>query len=366
MIYLSYLQREINLVLSDAIRAGNIFKIDFTENYFYIDIFAYSDQIEKIVEIIKKLIISNKQDIINEKNFAIYRDYALYDLMNFDKANINEKLKYKYFKFLSDRRNEFPPIYNYYDLNKNNFLNITLNEMKSLEFLNSPLIRGMIIGYIEESQPQKIYDLLRQNFPDNFNPTLMEANYDINKINDMNFVKYCLNMPNREETKTVNNVKEILDNNTYSFMYFGEYTFENRVLIEMFSKIVLDLNIYLQSSSQQRIYLRFSFSKNDYKNTSELIKTLKEKIIKDKANYKKDLDVIGDKYYYLMKNMERKYSKTPDTLKKTAIEYSYSLLYEINEEYSFIIDEKNYDDFAAFIKDKILVENKNYYELSNM
>ena len=366
MIYLSYLKREINLALSDAIRAGNIFKLDFTENYFYIDIFAYSDQIEKIVEIIKKLIISNKQDIINEKNFAIYRDYALYDLMNFDKANINEKLKYKYFKFLSDRRNEFPPIYNYYDFDKNNFLNITLNEMKSLEFLNSPLIRGMLLGYIEESQPQKIYDLLCQNFPDNFNPTLMEANYDINKINDMNFVKYCLNMPNREETKTVNNVKEILDNNTYSFMYFGEYTFENRVLIEMLSKIALDLNIYLQSSSQQRIYLRFSFSKNDYKNTSELIKTLKEKIIKDKANYKKDLDVIGDKYYYLMKNMERKYSKTPDTLKKTAIEYSYSLLYEINEEYSFIIDEKNYDDFGAFIKDKILVENKNYYELSNM
>ena len=224
----------------------------------------------------------------------------------------------------------------------------------------------MILGYIEEFQVQKIYDLFRQDFPDNFNPTLMEANYDINRINEMNFVKYCLNMPNREETKIENNIKEILNNNTYSFMYFGEYTFENRVLIEMLSKIALDLNIHLQSSSQQRIYLMFSFSKNDYKNTSELIKILKEKVIKDKANYKQLLDVIGDKYYYLMKNMERKYSKTPETLKKTAIEYSYSLLYEINEEYSFIIDEDNYDDFSAFINDKILKENKNYYELSNI
>ena len=366
MLYLSYIQREINLVLSDAIRAGNIFKLGFTENYFYIDIFAYSDQIEKIAEIIKKLIVSNKEDIINEKNFVIYRDCALEDFMNFDNVDIKEKLKFKYFKFLSDNIDEFPPIYNYYDFNKNNFFNITLNEIQSLEFLNSPIIRGMILGYIEEFQVQKIYDLFRQDFPDNFNPTLMEANYDINRINEMNFVKYCLNMPNREETKIENNVKEILNNNTYSFMYFGEYTFENRVLIEMLSKIALDLNIHLQSSSQQRIYLMFSFSKNDYKNTSELIKILKEKVIKDKANYKQLLDVIGDKYYYLMKNMERKYSKTPETLKKTAIEYSYSLLYEINEEYSFIIDEDNYDDFSAFINDKILKENKNYYELSNI
>ena len=35
MIYISYLEREINLVLSDAIRAGNTFKLNYTENFFF-------------------------------------------------------------------------------------------------------------------------------------------------------------------------------------------------------------------------------------------------------------------------------------------------------------------------------------------
>ena len=52
MIYLSYIEREINLVLADAIRAGNEIKIGFTENRIYLDVFSYSDLAENILEII--------------------------------------------------------------------------------------------------------------------------------------------------------------------------------------------------------------------------------------------------------------------------------------------------------------------------
>ena len=64
MLYLSYIQREFNSLLSDAIRAGNSFNLGFVENYVYIDVFAYSDIIENILIIIKKILISDKTEEI--------------------------------------------------------------------------------------------------------------------------------------------------------------------------------------------------------------------------------------------------------------------------------------------------------------
>ena len=58
MLYLSHIQREIDLVLSDAKRAGNNFKIGFVENYLFLNIMAYSDMIENILNIVKERIIT--------------------------------------------------------------------------------------------------------------------------------------------------------------------------------------------------------------------------------------------------------------------------------------------------------------------
>ena len=97
--YLSFINREINLNLTDAIRAGNTFNVYYSESFFFIDIFAYSDKIKKILEIIKKIIFSNKNEIFNKNNFAIYRDNALEDFSDIDRANITLKLNYNFIKY---------------------------------------------------------------------------------------------------------------------------------------------------------------------------------------------------------------------------------------------------------------------------
>lgn len=86
------MQRQIELYLSDAIRAGNTFIVGLVENYLFLDIFAYSDVIEKILTVVKERIFSVvNNSIIN--NYLIYKDYTLENLLNNDKANIRDILK---------------------------------------------------------------------------------------------------------------------------------------------------------------------------------------------------------------------------------------------------------------------------------
>ena len=366
MIYISYLEREINLVLSDAIRAGNTFKLNYTENFFFIDIFAYSDQIENILEIIKEKIISKKEDIINNTNFAVYRDYALEELLNFKDVDIREKLKLKYFKFLTEKNRNFSPIYNYYNFPKINFEEMVINQTNNyLEFLNAPIIRGFILGYYEKEDAQKIFDSFSKNFPDNIRPTLEQANFiDFSKVNTTNYVQLSLRKPIRDETKIENNITEIINNRTYSFIRFANYTYDSRIAVEILKKIFQQRGIIIDSINQKTIYLRLSFRKNDRLNdTSQVKKEIINQIDITERDYTKQVDVIGDRYYYLVKNEENENSKNPYSMKDNAIGKSYAQLYEFFTEFEYKIDRNNYKSFKKIIE-IIFNKNKDYYELS--
>ena len=369
MIYLSYIEREINLVLADAIRAGNIFKVGFNENDFYIDIFAYSDQIEKILKIIKEKIFINKNDVFNGTNFAIYRDYAIEEFLNFDKVDAKEKLKLKYYKFLTDNETDFPPIFNYYTFPKNDFENMTIKEAKSLSFLNNPIARGFILGYIEESQAQEISDLFHQNIPDNFNPTLIEAKFNVSKINPSIFVKSCLDRPDRDEQKRENNTQEITNGRTYSFIHFAYYTHKSRIAIELLKKLFAQgRGFRVEAVNQRKIYLRISFATKDYDNTSKVIDVLISELIKRESNYTKDVDVVGDRYYYIKKNVDNEYSKNPYTIRDTAINFSSNFMYRIFkeiEDFNYEIDKYNYKGFKDAMIEILNKKKYNFYELSN-
>jgi hypothetical protein len=84
---MAYLEREIYFKLSDAIRAGSMIKMNFTENFFYIDVFSYSDKIIDIITIINEIIHSNGENITNVKE-AIDELYT--------KANSNSDVNKKY------------------------------------------------------------------------------------------------------------------------------------------------------------------------------------------------------------------------------------------------------------------------------
>ena len=194
MMYISYIQREITSNLSDAIRSGNMIKIGFSENYIFIDVFAYSDLVENIIKIIKGIIFSSKDNLKLKSNFILCRDYAIEEFLNFAKVDLRQKLNYKYFEFLTKNDSDFPPIYNYYEFKKENYENST-NTTKNTDafnYLNFPILRGFILGYYEKEEAQKIYNIFHSNFSDNFLSTIDRANYTETKVNPISFMTSCL------------------------------------------------------------------------------------------------------------------------------------------------------------------------------
>ena len=363
MIYISYLQREINMVLSDAIRAGNTFKLGFSENYFYLDIFAYSDQVEKILNIIKEKVISNKKNIIDEKNFVIYRDYAIEDLLNFDNVDIKEKLKLKYFKFLTENNQTFPPIYDYYAFNKSNFETMTLNQKNNyLEYLNAPIIKGFILGYYEKDAAQKLYDSFVYNYTSNFRPIFERANYArYNEINPMGFFQDCLNRPEKKEKRIIDNANQILNNRAYSFMLFSDYTFDNRIAVEVLVKIMQERDIRITSANQKSIYVRFSFPNNGNFDTQKVKEHILQNITDKEKVYNQHVDVVGDRFYYLVKNVKDEFSKHPYSMRENALDYTYSYLYKPDSNNNYVINNNDYKSFVDIIKN-IFEKNQGFCE----
>ena len=217
ILYLSYIEREKNLVLADAIRAGNTFNVYYSESYFFIDVFCYSDKLEKILEIIKGIISSNKNDIINQTNFAIYRDNALEDFGNYKNVNIRDILKLEFFKELLDKNKNFPPIYNYYNFSATHFQNET--KLTNLAYINPPILYAFILGYYEESEAKKIYDSFIPIFNNaNFINSLFYSGYNESQIDSYKFVNYSLTRDDLKET-TVKYIKEIIFLTKFVFVY---------------------------------------------------------------------------------------------------------------------------------------------------
>ena len=286
-------------------------------------------------------------------------------MLNFENVDARKKFIYKYYKFLTEDDSGFPPIYNYYDFQKSKYENSTLTGKfkTSFQFLNFPILRGFILGYYEKEEAQKIYNIFHSNFSSNFKSTLEIAGYDYTKIDPKYFVKASLIRKLKDKTDFVN-VTETLNNrfDTYSFMYFADYSYKSSIAVELLIKLFLRRRYRIDSVLQQKIYLSFSFNKRDFKDTSEL----KERIIddiKNITNKTQHVDVVGDKYYYIMKNVESEYSNKTYTMKEMAMEYSYYKLYNLKENFPYDISKYDYNSFKDAIV-HIFDNNKNFYELS--
>ena len=117
MLYMAYIQREINLKLADAIRAKNTFYISFNQNLFYISIFAYSDVAKLILDNIKDIVLNKSAFSSNEniflKNYKIYKEASLEDFLDFSTVSEDTKIRMAFYENLSNE-NETVGIYNYY------------------------------------------------------------------------------------------------------------------------------------------------------------------------------------------------------------------------------------------------------------
>ena len=157
----------------------------------------------------------------------------------------------------------------------------------------------------------------------------------------------------------------------YSYMYFAEYSHKSRIAVETLIKLFqgfqgvrgLGLGFRIDRLNQKQIYLSFSFRKENFTNTS----VLKERIIKeinDNQDFIKTVDIVGDKYYYIMKNVESELSQKTFTMREMAMDYSYSKLYNISGSFPYEISKYDYTTFKNAIAD-IFGKNKYFYELNN-
>ena len=365
ILYIAYIQRQIDLRLSDAIRAGTDFKLSYRENYIYLDIFAFADILEKIITIIKDIIISFDYSILM-KDYFIYKDYALENLANFYNEDKNNILKYEFYKQISikDEMN-FPPVYNIYLFPQKDFLDFIDVDDSLIAHIIFPIMKVYILGYYEKNQVQNLFNIYKEFFiEEHFSFSLGSADY-VTKINGDDFVKYVISRQNLTNTMLFNNVTYTKRDRKNIFMNFVQFSDNNRIPVEIFKRIIEGFNtnrISIEVINQKVIYLRISFNKN--KNSDDMIESMKRTVSESKNAMMDSLDIIGGRFYYLIRNYENEYTKTPNNIEDAALVMTYNHIYNRTEVYNYPIDPDDYDQFNWTIN-SFFEQSGKYCEFSN-
>ena len=353
MLYVSYLKDEINNQLADAIRAKSEFKVDFNENYIFIDIYSFNDTIHRIVEKIVEIISNSKSKI--ENNYEIYRDYVLEDLNSKGKS-LENRIKLAFYKHIYDDL----PIYNYYEFPIDKFKNKKSFSLDSA--LNSSIIQGYIYGYYSKEETKNICKIFNNYTNGKFNESLKSANLNNKNISIENFVNKLMNrIKIKENISDENYTEEIeIENKIYFFKRMSKYDFNSSVYAYIIKDIFDDIisNINVQMATQKYIHLKIE-CKKDENCTTDNIKGMDGKIIKEinKSGLNKTVDVIGDRFYYYLQNTQNMLLDTHDTMRTAAIQKSIENLYDT----PYASDKKDYFDisFEEF-KKKIVKLNEDY------
>ena len=359
LLYMAYIKRAIAEKLSDAFRAGgNFFKLNYNENFFYLDLFLFSDQVLKILNVIKN-IIYDKIAFISElkEKFEIYRDIAIEDFLKFGRCSNFVKLKNTFFETITkDQNNIKPPIYNYCNFPIDSFININLNDIK-LDIIELDLFiikHIFIFGYYNKSEAYEIYKLF--NSTNNFILPLIKSNFTWSDTNDSNFVSWITVKPipykNFRTTCNINKYK------TIRFIYFKEYNLEVECLTQILTDILskdknlIENDISIELLNQKSVYLLFYFN-NETINNEEFIKNLKL-WLEEHKEMEEEVDIIGDKFYYVFKGIKKVISLKHNNMIDCGVKSSYSKLYhneDNNNDLNFSME--NYQEFVKYFDDNL-------------
>ena len=328
VLFVSYLENEINYRLGDAKRAGNEFKVDFSQNFLYIDIYAYSDVVHRIVTIIN-YIITDSIKIINAKH-EIYKDYA-FSILNSKSTDTENKIKLGFDDYTFDDL----PVYNYYKFPVRNFIN---EETVMNQTFNSFIIEAYIFGYYSKEESLKICDIFNES-NNNFSSTLEAANLTGKRNNTYiitkhNFVKKLVSRNDINEIHIDTNfTNEINDPNKsnykiYFYKKFSNYSYKNSIFSSTIEKILKDNrdNIIVTGWNQMNTYLKVVFNKKiDDKNVN-----INDIIIQelDKSGITEEVDVIGTRFYYVMKSIQQTTVEKHDELKDGGRKKAFENLYD--------------------------------------
>ena len=372
MLYLAYIDREIKLKLSDAIRAGNRIKIGFMEEHMFVEIFAFSDIAEKMVTKIKEIMMDKNAfaEIHNKdiNKFELYKNYVYEKFLA--EPPINKKANYYFYFALNEE------IYKTFDLKLRNNESICYNVFKDInKLMTNFLIDGQIYGYYEQNQAQNIANLFnnKENDETHFSLVLDKAGLTNENLNSSTFRQWM-----RKENQNIKSIKKKIKindktkNNRFIYIYWDNYSIINRVKSNIFEKII---NTHMKPSEEykvdlrivyynRKIYLAFNLNFNNSKNNhekdtvsiiQELRKKINDTINNSKKYYEKDIDSIGNRIYYLINNMiELQYLRTRDMV-SSAISLLYSEMYNADkykdlEKESHNLKEFEYNNFLNIYK----------------
>ena len=312
----SAIERKIYEDLSEAILAKNEISFGQTENYLYIIVKCFSDQAYKISERIKNIIYN-----VNWKEKDFFTNNIFYKNETFDEYFIydrNDIIEISRFYFKSQLKNN-KTLFNKYEFFpddfEQNYYNQCLNFVQDniiIKDLSSFVIEGYIYGFFNQTEAENLSKLFNINNTKKIEELLDKVNININSSSE-----YITNIKNINELKkdiniTINpKVYNKSEDGNIGVRYIAFK--ESPLNISIFQKIVnnykKDENSLLISNDiiiygNQFFELIFASGNNTEKIPNDsLVSKVWENNFKDifeKLNI--EVDNIGTRYYYLIKN----------------------------------------------------------------
>ena len=357
------IKRKINEELSDAISANNEISFGRTDNCLYIKVFCFSDQAYIISEKIKNILYETKwydDTDFFEKNY-LYKNETFEEYFQYDKKNIQEISRFYFKRFFKNKY-----LFNYYEFDTKDFESNDYNDCifnakhyKIYEHFNTFAIEGYIYGYYTEEDADTLSSLFNISNINNMRKAFPIVNISEDNDTDvLHYLSWTKEIKNLTENSTVS-INGTIYNKTESGNYGISYrTFnENQLNISIFKNILENLNANENSllTKKEIIFYGEQFCELIFfsKNVNETIMPNESLVVKewnDLLNNKKDLktevDNIGNRYYYMIKNYI-------DLLKKDQASLQDRGFYEIN-----LFDQSGIE----LNKTKIIEEYKDAYE----
>ena len=218
-------------------------------------------------------------------------------------------------------------------------------------------------GYFNESNASEIYKLFKSE--NNFDIPLKLAKYDVNKINVQNFVTKILE---RNKFKDMGEVEcNIKSSGAYRFMYFSKFSLKDSCLVDMLVNILkndanfINTGVTISTLKKMNIYLIYHLKDKSIEN-SELIYNIFN-CLNNNSEMTKTMDVIGDKFYYLLKGYKQITRLKHYNIYDSAWSWAYDLLYgSYNTNDNLKFDMNDYKVFIDYMKELIKI-NEPYIDL---
>ena len=357
MLYWTYIKKEIQKNLNDAVVAGNDILVSYNDNNLIIQVFAYTDKIEKILNEIKNIIMNTK-DLENDKfknKAELYNESLFEDFLNFEDTNYSTITRFYFKNFLANGK-----MYNKYKFVKefnDSIYDYSINEISNVffgKFITSFIIDSHIYGDCNEERAIIIVDIFKENKEDekNFNKTLSLAGYNTEKdeINIYNFISATRNISQLSNRSNMCE-DEILSNKRNNktlirYFYYKDYNLPNYLMFSLLSKMLSSDKGKSKFSSfeletvgflRNATYFQFIMTKKSNAKSEDFNKLkylVNSTLLAKNRTYIEDIDVVGDRFYYLKRNLANALFKRRDNFNEKAIYYLNSLKYSHYKEKS--------------------------------